>query len=82
MWIFRQGPVPIFHGSRRQRHDMDQEKRTRTVSAPQSAISGPHPPNRVIQVELADDEEVAWTWSTLPGGQRYVSGYTVHKRPG
>ena len=59
---------------------MEQEKRTRTVFAPQPVLSGPPPPNRVIEVELTDDEEVEWTWSTLPGGQRYVSGYTIHEK--
>ena len=54
--------------------------RMRTVIAPQPALSGPPPLNRVIEVELADDEEVEWTWSTLPGGQRYVSGYTIHEK--
>lgn len=59
---------------------MGQERKTRTIIAPQAVLSGPPPPNRVIEVELGDDEEVEWTWSTLPGGQRYVSGYTIHER--
>ena len=57
-----------------------EEKKIRKVVAPQPALSSPLPPNRVIEVELSDDEEVEWTWSTLPGGQRYVSGYTIGKK--
>ena len=59
---------------------MEQERRTQTVIAPQPVVSGPPPPNQVIEVELADDKEVEWTWTTLPGGQRYVSGYTIHEK--
>ena len=60
--------------------DMEQEQRTRTVIAPQPMLSGTPPPNQVIEVQLAEDEEVEWTWTTLPGGQRYVSGYTIHEK--
>ena len=60
---------------------MNEQGSTRTIPAPQPAISGPLPSNRVIAVEVGVDEKVEWTWSTLPGGQRYVSGYTVHKKP-
>ena len=61
---------------------MNEKGSTRTVAAPQPATSGPLPPNRVISVVVGVDEEVEWTWSTLPGGQRYVSGYTLRKKPG
>ena len=59
---------------------MTKQDNTRTVVAPQPLVSSSLPPNRVIEVELSDDEEVEWTWSTLPGGQRYVSGYTIHEK--
>ncbi len=59
---------------------MTEKGRTRTVRPPQPTISGPLPANRVIAVEVGDDEEVEWAWSTLPGGQQYVSGYTLRKR--
>ena len=48
--------------------------------APQSTITGRPPPNQVIDVELTDEEEVEWIWPTLPGGQRYVSGFPIHEK--
>ena len=59
---------------------MEQEQRTRTIIAPQPMLSGTPPPNQVIEVQLAEDEEVEWIWTTLRGGQRYVSGYTIHEK--
>lgn len=37
----------------------------------------PSPANRVIGVDLKDQEDVAWLWSDMPDGQKYVSGYTI-----
>jgi hypothetical protein len=56
----------------------------RTVFAPQPVFVPPAEPpaNRVISVELNDDEEVEWGWTLLPNGQRYVSGYTIIKKSG
>ena len=59
---------------------MDEKSRSRTVHAPQPAIPGPLPANRVVSVQAGDDEEVEWTWSTLPGGLQYVSGYCLRKK--
>ena len=54
------------------------KKPRHSVQAPQP--HGPLPPNRVVRVDLAEDEEVEWTWSTLPNGERYVSGYSIRKK--
>ena len=59
---------------------MSEESETKTVLAPQPVPPDSLPPNRVVQVELGEEEEVEWTWTTLPGGQRYVSGYTIRKK--
>ena len=61
---------------------MTMKRKTTTIAAPQPTTSGSLPSNRVIDVEVGADEEVEWTWTTLPGGQRYVSGYTLNKKPG
>ena len=57
------------------------DKQKRTVSAPQpvSVQIDTALANRVISVNLDDDEEVEWTWTSLPNGQSYVSGYTIKK---
>ncbi|MEO1124486.1 MAG: hypothetical protein AAFX95_10420 [Cyanobacteria bacterium J06639_16] len=58
---------------------MKEEKQKRIVSAPQSnpgASSSP-PANSVISVELSEDEDVEWTWASMPDGSKYVSGYTI-----
>lgn len=34
----------------------------------------------VINVELGEHEDIEWTWTTLPSGQQYVSGYTIIKK--
>ena len=59
---------------------MEKQSNTRRVPAPQPTLVGPLPQNRVVDVEVADDEELEWTWTTLAGGQRYVSGYTLRPR--
>lgn len=48
---------------------------TRTVSAP-SPI-GPGAVNRVQSVVVGKDDDVQWTWTRLPGGVQFVSGYTI-----
>jgi hypothetical protein len=52
---------------------------TRTVFAPQSVSIGltQLPVNRVISVELEENEEIKWTWTAKADGQPYVSGYTI-----
>jgi hypothetical protein len=52
------------------------------VFAPQpvSAQPGLAPKNSVISVNVDEDEEVEWTWTSLLNGQRYVSGYTIIKK--
>jgi predicted short-subunit dehydrogenase-like oxidoreductase (DUF2520 family) len=35
--------------------------------------------NRVVSVILQPGEEVAWIWTSTPGGASYVSGYTIVK---
>ncbi|MFH1567454.1 MAG: hypothetical protein ABIL09_05580 [Gemmatimonadota bacterium] len=56
-------------------------KAKRAVGAPPpSGPTDPLPANRVLSVEVAEDEEVLWTWTSLPGGQRYASGYTIRKK--
>jgi hypothetical protein len=34
----------------------------------------------VLSVELSDDEDVEWTWTSTLEGVSYVSGYSVVKR--
>lgn len=50
----------------------------RWVAAPQSLESSSS--NRILGVDLAPGEDVQWTWTVLPGGWRYVSGYTIIPR--
>ncbi|MEM8779232.1 MAG: hypothetical protein AAGF26_10235 [Cyanobacteria bacterium P01_G01_bin.49] len=61
---------------------MLEDKQKRIVMAPQPAFSSSSslPANRVISVELENDEDVAWIWMSLPDRARYVSGYTILKR--
>jgi hypothetical protein len=55
----------------------------RTISAPPpSAISPTLPPNRVMSVTVADDEEVEWIWTSTSDGTSYVSGYRILKHSG
>ncbi|WP_322877567.1 hypothetical protein [Pseudocalidococcus azoricus] len=58
---------------------MSEDNQKRTVFAPQPALvsSSQVPANRVISVEIGDDEDVEWLWISLPDGTKYVSGYTV-----
>ena len=56
---------------------MERSSKTKTVMAP---TSSPGNQNVVISVDCAEDEEVQWTWTYLPNGQRFVSGYTKIKK--
>ncbi|MEM9541614.1 MAG: hypothetical protein AAGA60_19230 [Cyanobacteria bacterium P01_E01_bin.42] len=58
---------------------MTATKQKRIVSAPQPtfAASSQPPTNRVLSVELGENENVEWVWTSLPDGTRYVSGYTI-----
>lgn len=60
---------------------MKKDHQKRTILAPQSALnpSAQEPANRVISVELAEDEDVQWIWTSLPDGTAYVSGYNIIK---
>ncbi|MBP0020720.1 MAG: hypothetical protein J7647_24585 [Cyanobacteria bacterium SBLK] len=60
---------------------MTATKPKRIVSAPQPifASSFPIPANRILNVELEENENVEWIWTLLPDGTRYVSGYTLVK---
>ena len=35
--------------------------------------------NRVLSVKLEADEEVEWTWTYWPNGERSVTGYVIIK---
>jgi hypothetical protein len=61
---------------------MTEDKQKRTVCAPQPAIvsSSLLPANRVISVELTEDEDIEWIWISLPDGTSYVNGYTIIKK--
>ncbi|NDJ17873.1 hypothetical protein [Myxacorys almedinensis] len=62
---------------------MSKGNQKRTVLAPQQVVSSSHlPANCIISVNLDDDEDVQWTWTFLPSGERYVSGYTIVKQAG
>ena len=54
----------------------------RIVIVPQPVVTGSElPSNRLLTVAVQEDEDVEWTWSSLPNGQQYVSGYTIVKKP-
>lgn len=57
------------------------ENNKRTVFAPQPVlVSASIPSNRVISVKLNSDEDIDWTWMSLPDGTRYVGGYRIVKK--
>ncbi len=37
---------------------------------------------RPLSVAVAEDEDVAWIFTTLPDGIRYASGFTIVKKSG
>ena len=61
---------------------MTEGKQKRTVFAPQPILisSLALPANRVISVEVDDNEDVEWMWTSLPEGTKYISGYTIVKK--
>ena len=57
-----------------------QEKK-RIVTAPQQTMSlnstPVNIPSAVISVELKENEDIEWIWTTYPNGQRVVTGYNI-----
>jgi hypothetical protein len=61
--------------------DDQKPKGSRVVQAPPpSGPMQPPIPNRPLSVVLQHNEDVEWIWTSLPNGQRYVSGYNIVKR--
>ena len=56
---------------------MAQSKIVINAPAPVCARPSGLPPSRVLSVEVEKGERVEWTWTHLPGGVSYVSGYSV-----
>ena len=58
-----------------------QEKRKRIVTAPQANLfldsTATNIPSTVINVELNENEEVEWIWTTYQNGKRVVTGYNI-----
>ncbi|MBE9139633.1 hypothetical protein IQ254_20940 [Nodosilinea sp. LEGE 07088] len=54
----------------------------RVVFAPQPGLAESFlsTMNRVVSVELSDDEDVEWIWAPGAQGMAYVSGYTIVKK--
>ena len=42
-----------------------------TAHAPALGVAAP----QILNVQLRDDEEIAWTWTTAPDGRPVVAGY-------
>jgi hypothetical protein len=57
------------------------ENQKRIVTAPQQSLllnsTTTNIPSAVISVELSENEEVQWIWTTYPNGQRVVTGYNI-----
>ena len=58
-----------------------QENQKRIVTAPQANLfldsTAINIPSTVISVELNENEEVEWIWTTYQNGQRVVTGYKI-----
>ena len=58
-----------------------EENKKRVVTAPQANLllnsTATHIPSTVISVELNENEEVEWIWTTYPDGQTVVTGYNI-----
>ena len=58
-----------------------QENQKRIVTAPQTNLfldsTATNIPSTVISVELNENEEVEWIWTTYPNGLRVVTGYNI-----
>lgn len=61
--------------------DAQAAKRPRTVTPPPPVVppGAQFPSSTVVSVQIADGEEVDWTWTTFPDGAQAVTGYTVRK---
>jgi hypothetical protein len=57
------------------------QKKTRIVTAPHQSLlsnfSTVNIPSTVISVELKENEEVEWIWTSYPNGQRVITGYNI-----
>jgi hypothetical protein len=57
-----------------------QEKK-RIVTAPQPSLlfnlNTVNIPSSIISVELKENEEVEWIWTSYPNGQRVITGYNI-----
>ena len=57
------------------------QERKRIVTAPQTnsflGSTAINIPSTVISVELNENEEVDWIWTTYANGQRVVTGYNI-----
>jgi hypothetical protein len=47
-----------------------------TAHAPAVGVAAP----QILNVQLRDDEEIAWTWTTAPDGRPVVAGYEIIKK--
>lgn len=57
---------------------MNENKNKRLVSAPQASTADTSA--QVINVELADDEDVRWRWTHYPDGTSAVTGYEIIRK--
>ncbi|MEM8723437.1 MAG: hypothetical protein AAGE84_29830 [Cyanobacteria bacterium P01_G01_bin.39] len=59
----------------------NQENKKRIVTAPQQSLllnsTTNNIPSTVISIELNENEEVQWIWTTYPNGQRVATGYNI-----
>ena len=58
-----------------------QENQKRIVTAPQANLfldsTATNIPSTVLSVELNENEQVEWIWTTYSNGQRVVTGYNI-----
>ncbi len=47
-----------------------------TAHAPNAAVAAP----QILNVQLREDEEVVWIWTTAPDGRPVVAGYEIVKQ--
>jgi hypothetical protein len=57
---------------------MSEKQDKRVVTAPQ--LGSEDKSAQVINVELADDEEVLWQWTHYADGTSAVTGYEISKK--
>ena len=62
-------------------NSQENQNQKRIVTAPQSNVylnsTMINIPSTVISVELNENEEVEWFWTTYDNGQRVVTGYDI-----